>query len=136
METNSRRFFRGTVITWDGRTSLSDSSRAIPDVLFSKSPTCKKGTPRLWTGKCLFDGQVSPECVSFFKQSQVMMSTELPVSIKISCTITLAIFNLTTKGSSCGEANRGASFPANTIVGTVTWLPCLAVRIYWAPRSG
>ena len=52
---------------------------------------------------------------------------EAAVSIRIHCTITLAIFISMTRGSLWGEANRGASLPPNTIVGAAKQGPSSAV---------
>ncbi|KAJ8423978.1 hypothetical protein Cgig2_008753 [Carnegiea gigantea] len=93
--------------------------RIIPVRFTSCPPKPKMG--------CIKVTMSHPRCVNFFKQSQVMMSIELPVSIRIHRTIALAIFISMTKGSLCGEANRGASFPPNTIVGTVVRAPCVVV---------
>ncbi|KAJ8432366.1 hypothetical protein Cgig2_014985 [Carnegiea gigantea] len=90
--------------------------RIIPVGFTSYPPKPKMG--------CIKGMMSHPGYVSFFKQSQVIMLTELPVSIRIHRTIALAIFISTTKGSLCGEAKRGASFPPNTIVGTVMQVPC------------
>jgi len=69
-----------------------------------------------------------PGCASFLKQSQVMISTELPVSIRIHRTTALAIFISTTRGLLWGDANRGASFPPNTMAGATMHDPCSTVR--------
>ncbi|KAJ8441092.1 hypothetical protein Cgig2_000353 [Carnegiea gigantea] len=94
--------------------------RQIIQVVFTSYPPkpkmgCTKGT------------MSHPGCVSFFKQSQVMMLTELPKSIRIHPTIALAIFISTTKGSLCGKAKREASFLPNMIVGTIMRGPCSVV---------
>jgi len=76
-----------------------------------------------------------PGFVSFFKKSQVIMLTELLVSIRIRCAIALAIFISTTKGSLSGEANHEASFPPKTIVGTAVRGPYSVVSTYCALLS-
>jgi len=64
-----------------------------------------------------------PGYVSFFRQSQVMMSTEFLASIKILRTIVLATFISTTKGSLWGEVKHEASPLLNTMVGTPSHEP-------------
>ncbi|KAJ8422192.1 hypothetical protein Cgig2_011944 [Carnegiea gigantea] len=76
-----------------------------------------------------------PGYLSFFRQSQVMMSTELLVSIRILRTMVLATFISITSGSLCREAKCWPSSPPNTMVGTVTRLPYSAVRTCRASRS-
>ena len=71
-------------------------------------------------------------CASFCKESQVMMSAKLPVSTKIRRTIALAIFISMIRGSLWGEVNRAASFPPNTIMGTVKQGPRFAVSTCYA----
>jgi len=73
--------------------------------------------------------------LSFFKKSQVMMSTKLLVSIRIRHTIALATFNSTTNGSLCAEVKCGLSPPLNTIIAIVALVPCSAMRTCWAPQS-
>lgn len=74
-----------------------------------------------------------PRYSSFFKHSQVMVCTELPVSIRILRTIALATFISTTNRSLCRKVKCRPFPPPNTNVSTVIRLPCLVVRTCYAP---
>ncbi|KAJ8450721.1 LOW QUALITY PROTEIN: hypothetical protein Cgig2_021193 [Carnegiea gigantea] len=76
-----------------------------------------------------------PGTTNFFKQSQVMISTKLPVSTWIRRMIALVIFISTTRGSLWGEVNRGESFPPNIMVGVVMHDP-YSTDLPRAPKLG
>ncbi|KAJ8447167.1 hypothetical protein Cgig2_022896 [Carnegiea gigantea] len=71
-----------------------------------------------------------PGYVSFWRQSQVMMSTELSVSIRILRAMMLATFISTTRRSLCGEAKRTTCLSPNTM--TRSCLPRILQR--WWPQ--